>query len=177
MDLNLLGQIAQVFCMLSLISIGGANATLPEIKRQVVDVHGWMSGADFANAFALSNAAPGPNIIIVSLIGWQISGLFGMLVATTAIMVPSCSLAYVAARVLSTYADRAWVSVLKEALTPIALGLILASGVTMMKAADHDVITLLISLGTAAFVVVTSRNVLWALGAGTAVNLIASSLG
>ena len=70
----LLLQIARVFGIISLVSIGGANAVLPEIHRQVVDVQGWMNDATFAGIFAISHAAPGPNIIMVSLIGWQLAG-------------------------------------------------------------------------------------------------------
>ena len=75
MTLQLLLRIAHVFGILSLVSIGGANAVLPEIRRQVVDVQGWMNDASFANLFAISHAAPGPNIIMVSLIGWQLAGI------------------------------------------------------------------------------------------------------
>ena len=72
--------------MLSLVSIGGINVLLPEIRRQVVDVHGWMTDAAFAHTFAIASAAPGPNVIVVSLIGWQVAGWAGLLVATLAIM-------------------------------------------------------------------------------------------
>lgn len=170
--LDLLLQIARVFALLSLVSIGGANAVLPEIRRQVVVVHGWMSDSAFANVFAISHAAPGPNIIMVSLIGWQLAGLAGLLVATLAIMAPSCMLAFVAGRVIARWSERRWIRLLREGLIPLALGLILASGLSMTRMADHDAITLVISLGTAAFVVVSRRNPLWAIAAGTAANIV-----
>jgi hypothetical protein len=113
---GLLIQIARVFTALSLVSIGGVNAVLPEIRRQVVDVQGWMNDAAFANLFAISHAAPGPNIIMVSLIGWQLAGLAGLLVATLAIMIPSCSLAFLAGRVVARWSDQRWISLLKEGL-------------------------------------------------------------
>jgi chromate transport protein ChrA len=68
--LGLLLQIARVFALLSLVSIGRANAVLPEIRRRVVVVRGWMSDAAIANLFTISHAASGPNIIMVSLVGW-----------------------------------------------------------------------------------------------------------
>ena len=102
---GLLIQIARVFALLSLVSIGGANAVLPEIRRQIVDVQGWMNDAAFANLFAISNAAPGPNIILVSLIGWQLAGLAGLLVATLAIMIPSCSLAFFVGRAVNRWSE------------------------------------------------------------------------
>jgi chromate transporter len=173
----LLIQIARVFAVLSVVSIGGANAVLPEIRRQVVDVQGWMNDALFANLFAISHAAPGPNIILVSLIGWQLAGLAGLLVATLAIMIPSCSLAFLAGRAVSRWSDRRWIGLLKEGLVPVALGLILASGISMMRTADHDALTTAISLSTAAFVVFSRRNPLWAIAAGTGVYVAALRLG
>ena len=169
----LLIDIARVFAVLSLVSIGGANAVLPEIRRQVVDVQGWMTDAVFTNLFAISNAAPGPNIILVSLIGWQLAGLAGLAVATLAIMIPSCSLAFLAGRVVTRWSDRRWVTLLKQGLVPVALGLILASGVSMMRTADHDGLTLAISVATAVFVVFSSRNPLWAIATATFVNIAA----
>jgi chromate transporter len=159
--------------MLSLVSIGGVNALLPEIRRQVVDVQGWMTDAAFADVFAISHAAPGPNIIMVSLIGWQLDGIAGLLVATLAIMIPSCTLAFVVARGMKRWAEHPWVDLLKAGLVPLALGLILASGVSMMRTADRDAATLAISLGTAAFVLLSARNPLWALAAGTGASLVA----
>lgn len=173
----LLLRLARVFAIISLVSVGGANAVLPEIRRQVVDVQGWMSNATFAGVFAISHAAPGPNIIMVSLIGWQLAGISGLLVATLAIMLPSCTLAFLVARGIARWSDQQWIGQVKDGLVPVALGLILASGVSMMRVADRDVLTLLISLTTAAFVVVSRRNPLWALAIGTGVNMIAQHVG
>jgi chromate transporter len=177
MMLGMLLQIARVFGILSLVSIGGANAVLPEIRRQIVDVQGWMSDAAFANLFAISHAAPGPNIIMVSLIGWQLAGLAGLLVATLAIMIPSCSLAFLAGRAVARWSDRRWIRLLKEGLVPVALGLMLASGISMMRTADQDRLTVAISLATAIFVVFSKRNPLWAIAAATCVSIVALYFG
>ncbi|HEY4252090.1 MAG TPA: chromate transporter [Roseomonas sp.] len=177
MNAELLAAIARVFAMLSLVSIGGANAVLPEIRRQVVDIHGWMGDAGFAQAFAIAHAAPGPNIIMVSLIGWQLAGLAGLLVATLAIMLPSCCLAYGVARLIARWSEHRWVLLLKAGLVPVALGLILASGVAMMRVADRGALTVAISLATGVFVVGSTRNPLWALAAGSAVSVAALHLG
>jgi chromate transporter len=177
MSFGLLIQIARVFGILSLVSIGGVNAVLPEIRRQIVDVQGWMNDAAFTNLFAISHAAPGPNIIMVSLIGWQMAGLAGLLVATLAIMIPSCSLAFVAGRVVTRWSDQRWIKLLKEGLIPVALGLMLASGIAMMRTADQDGLTVAISLATAAFVVFSRRNPLWAIAAGTAFSIAALHFG
>ncbi len=168
---GVLAELARTFATLSLVSIGGINVLLPEIRRQVVDVHGWMTDAAFAHTFAI--AAPGPNVIVVSPIGWQVAGWSGLLVATLAIMIPSCALAFFAARVLARWSDSRAVAVIKGALVPLGLGLMLASGVSMVRIVDHDVLTVAISVATAAFVVLSRRNPLWALAAGTCVNIVA----
>jgi chromate transporter len=170
---GILAELARTFALLSLVSIGGINVLLPEIRRQVVDVHGWMTDAAFAHTFAIASAAPGPNVIVVSLIGWQVAGWAGLLVATLAIMIPSCALAFFAARVLALWSHSNAVAVIKGALVPLGLGLMLASGVSMMRTVDRDALSVAISLATAAFVVLIRRNPLWALAAGTCVNIVA----
>lgn len=170
---GVLVELARTFALLSLFSIGGINALLPEIHRQVVEVHGWMTDAAFASAFAIANASPGPNVIFISLIGWQVAGLPGLLVSTLAIMIPSSTLAYFAGRALTRWSHHQAVAVLRDALIPVALGLMMASGVTIMRAVDRDVVTILISLATAAFIYFTKRNPLWALASGAIVNVAA----
>jgi len=86
---QLLLEIALQFFVLSLLSIGGANGVIPEIQRRVVEVHHWMTDEDFAQLFALSQAAPGPNVLIVSLVGWKVAGVLGGVVAMLAMCGPS----------------------------------------------------------------------------------------
>ena len=80
---DVLWEIAWRFSSLSLLAIGGINALLPEIHRVVVDVEGWMTSAEFADLFALAQIAPGPNAMVVSLIGWKAAGVLGAFVATS----------------------------------------------------------------------------------------------
>ena len=80
---------------------------LPEVHRQVVDVHGWMTSERFTDLFAIAQAAPGPNFLVVTLIGFEVAGMPGALVATLAIIGPTSILAYCVARVWSASARRA----------------------------------------------------------------------
>lgn len=167
-----LAELAWTFAALSPFSIGGVTVLLPEIRHEVVDVHGWMTDAVFGHTFAIATAARGPNVIVVGLIGWQVAGLPGLLVATLAIVTPPSVLAYLAALALARWPDSKVVSVLKDALVPVGLGLMLASGVVIMHGVDRDLLLVAISLGTAAFVVFTRHNLLWALAAGALANII-----
>jgi chromate transporter len=158
-----LWSIVASFAPLSLLMFGGANSIIPEIHRQAVELHGWMSDAQFVTLFAVAQAAPGPNILVVSLIGWQIAGLAGLLAATLAINVPHCTLTYLVGRIIGRSRDAVWLHALKDALVPITTGLILASGVVMGRAADHGPLTVIITVITAGSVVLTNWNPLWLL--------------
>src|SRR5689334_18843769 len=95
-DTQVLAEIATRFAALSLVAIGGINAILPEIHRVVVDVEGWMTSAEFADLFALAQLAPGPNAMVVALVGWKVAGVAGALVATIATCGPSSVACYIA---------------------------------------------------------------------------------
>ena len=66
------------FVWLSLLQFGGTNTVVPEMHRQAVDIYHWMDSQTFANLFALAQLAPGPNVMIVSLVGWQVAGIAGL---------------------------------------------------------------------------------------------------
>jgi hypothetical protein len=85
-----------VFSPISLLSFGGGQATIPEMQRQTVAIHGWLTDAQFADVYAISRSAPGPSTLIVALIGWQVSGFLGAVVATLAVFVPSSILMFFA---------------------------------------------------------------------------------
>jgi chromate transporter len=174
---RLLWQLAGTFASLSLVAVGGANAVIPEIHRQVVEVHGWMNDATFANLFAIAQAAPGPNVLVVSLIGWQVAGWAGLAVATAAMILPASLLAFAAGRLLARFAGAGWVKCVQDGLVPVAVGLILASGVVMGRASDHGPLTIVITAGTALYVFLSDRNPLWALAVGTLASIGSLALG
>ncbi len=97
MNERLLGLVL-VFVPLSLLSFGGGQAIIADMQQQTVAVHGWLTDAQFVDLFALSRAAPGPTTLIAALIGWQVAGLAGALVAAFAIYVPSSIIVYAASR-------------------------------------------------------------------------------
>ena len=139
---DILLKIAIDFSLMSLVMIGGANAVVPEMHRQLVEVSHWMSDAEFANLFALGQVAPGPNIMVLSLVGWKMAGLAGMAVATLATLVPTCLLSWAMGLFVARHGQAAWFDSVKQGLAPVAIGLILASGLVMARAADHDLLTI-----------------------------------
>ncbi|HEY8564751.1 MAG TPA: chromate transporter [Beijerinckiaceae bacterium] len=171
-----LGDLAATFALLSLIAIGGANAVMPDIERQSVEVHRWLTPQGFADLFALAQAAPGPNVMIASLVGYHVAGLAGLLVATLAICGPSCLLAYGLAGVVQRYRASPWLKAVRSGLAPLAVGLIAASGLVMARSVDRDLLHGLVTVATAGFTIWTTRNPLWALAAGGAAAGIAAAL-
>jgi chromate transporter len=166
MNGGVLWQLATGFAAISMIAVGGGIAVVPEMNRLVVDVHGWMSDARFAQLFALAQAAPGPNVLVVGLIGWQVAGLSGMLVATAAMTVPSGLLAYAFSRLRRRLRGNARLRLVEAGLVPIAVGLILASGLILGQLSASGWLAVALTLGSTIFVWRSDRSPLWVLGAG-----------
>jgi chromate transporter len=165
MNLVLLGKVGLTFLKLSLLAVGGANAVIPEVRRAVVVQSHWMTDETFTHLFAIAQSAPGPNVMIVSLIGWRLVGLAGLLLATVAMLGPSCLLAFAVGRVWSRWSMAPVVGMLQQVLAPIAVGLIAASGLILARAADQTVAAGAITALVAGFVLFTRRNPMWALAA------------
>jgi len=134
---------------------------LPEMHRSVVEVHGWMSGAQFADLFALAQASPGPNILVVSLIGWKVAGLAGALVATAAVCGPSCLLTFAVSQMWQRFRHAPWRLAVEAGLVPVTVGLMLAGGYLITLSADHSAIAFAITAVTAAVALTTRIHPLW----------------
>lgn len=159
---RLLGQLGLIFAGLSLISIGGANVLIPEIHRQVVETHAWLDGPSFARLFAISQAAPGPNVMLASIIGWHLAGIPGLLVATVAILTPSSIVASIAGRGVRRWSGSRALSVFTAGLVPVALGLMLASGVVATQTASGTLLGYAITAAVALAAFFSKRNpLLW----------------
>jgi chromate transporter len=127
-----------LFSSLSLLSIGGGNTVIPEMHRKAVDSYSWMTDNQFANLFAISQAAPGPSILLVTLVGYKAAGITGAVLATLAMIVPAGLLVYLVSRLWSRSADSPLRLAIEHGFAPLTVGLVLASGWVMSKAADHD---------------------------------------
>jgi chromate transporter len=156
---------------LSLVAIGGINAILPEVHRVVVDVEHWMTSAEFAELFALAQLAPGPNAMVVALIGWKVAGIAGAFVATVAICGPSSLLCYVALHWWDRLRASPRRAIVARALAPVAIGLILASGYTLARGADRTVVAVALTAISAAALAFTRVNPVWVLAAAALVGV------
>ncbi|MBF7993476.1 chromate transporter [Rahnella sp. SAP-29] len=127
-------SLALLFTELSLLAFGGGNTILPEMQRAVVDIHHWMSAQEFSALFALAQAAPGPNMMIVPLIGWQVAGWSGLLVSSLAKFGPSSIVTIVVMGGWKRYKDKSWRQVIQRGLVPVTVGLVVSSGLLIAKA-------------------------------------------
>ena len=160
-----LGSLAYHFGLLSLLAVGGANAVIPELHRVAVEQNHWLSNSQFVDLFAIAQAVPGPNVLIVTLIGWHVAGVPGAFVATAAMCAPSCLLTYGVHRAWHRFYQSPVRLLLQRALVPVAVGLVLASGFVLTHAAALDWNYVTISLVTALVAFGTKWNPLWLLGA------------
>jgi chromate transporter len=160
-------EIAAYFCVLSIFSVGGLPSVMPEMQRYVVEVRAWMSPAEFMQAFAVGQAAPGPNMLIVSLVGWHLAGLAGALVALAAMCGPAAVLAWWVSGLWERFKDTPWRQAIQRAIAPIVVGMIFSGGVVIATPdATPDWRLWLIAGATAAGAVLTKVNPLWFLAAG-----------
>ena len=109
------------------------------MHRIAVEVMHWMSDRQFADMFAIAQVSPGPNVIIVALIGYHVAGFAGAAVATTAMCGPTCLLAFFVARIWDRFKDAHWRIAIQAGLVPLSLGLIAASAFVLARTADHNV--------------------------------------
>ncbi len=160
-DFDTLGTLALQFLIMSLFAIGGANAAIPEMHRLAVDVMGWMSDRQFTELFAIAQISPGPNVIIVTLIGYKAAGLAGAFVATAGMCGPACVLAFWAGRTWERFKHAPWRMALQAGLVPVSLGLIAASAFVVALAADHSILAFGITAATAVVSYATRINPIW----------------
>ena len=166
MDRVDLAALALHFSLLSLMAIGGVSAILPDMQRYVVEANHWLSGTQFADVYAIGQAAPGPNMMFVTLLGWQLSGWAGAIVATLSIILPPIALTLAVTRLHANKPSAPLGRAIRSGLGPIAIGLTLSSGWILAQSADHSWRTALLTLLTMALMLRTKLNPVWLIAAG-----------
>nr|WP_205948396.1 chromate transporter [Rahnella victoriana] len=165
-------SLALLFTELSVMAFGGGNTILPEMQRAVVDVHHWMSAQEFSALFALAQAAPGPNMMIVPLIGWQVAGWSGLLVSSLAKFGPSSIITLIVMGGWKRYKDRPWRQTIQRGLVPVTVGLVVSSGLLIAKA-SATTLTLAGVIALCTLLALNKRiHPLWILAVGAVLGLI-----
>lgn len=162
---------------LSLLAVGGAITTAPDMHRYLVQEQQWLTDPQFSASIAIAQAAPGPNVLFIALLGWNVGlnagglpfALLGMLVTMTGIMLPSTTLTYLAARWGHANRDLRAVRAFKQGMAPIVIGLLVATGWILATGSGDGARhwpAWTIAIATTLIVWRTRVHLLWLLGAG-----------
>ena len=165
------------FATLSLLSVGGAVTTAPDMHRFLVEGRHWLTDPQFSASIAIAQSAPGPNVLFVALMGWNVGlnagGLplaaLGLVVSMAGILLPSTTLSYLAARWSQANRELRGVRAFKQGMAPIVVALLVATGwilATGSNYAGRDWPLWLVTGVTALVVWRTRLHLLWLLGAG-----------
>ena len=165
------------YLMLSLMSVGGAISTTAEMHRYLVEQNVWLTQAQFNESIANAQAAPGPNVLFVALMGWNVgmnagstaTACLGVLVTMLGIMLPSTTLTYMAASWGHRNRHLRGVRAFKQGMAPIVVALLISTGM-ILGGANHNLATdwPIWSLSVAAGLIIwrTKIHLLWLLAAG-----------
>ena len=159
------------FTLLSFVAFGGATALLPEMHRVVVDNHHWLNDTTFTHLYAIAQAAPGPNVLVVTLIGWEVAGLAGALAATAAMCLPMSIVIYLLIDRWEGFAGKRWQRAISLGVSPLAVGLIFSGATLIAQAADFRWATWLLAIVTVIANLRLKLHPLWFIAAGAALGL------
>ena len=170
------------YISISLLAVGGAIATAPDMHRFLVERQGWLTDLQFNASIAIAQAAPGPNVLFIALLGWNVginaggagpagwaSGVLGMVLSMVGIMLPSTTLTWLATRWGHRNRERRGVRAFKQGMAPVVIGLLLATAWVLARARGVPTTDWPLWLLTAVTVVLvwrTKLHLLWMLGAG-----------
>jgi chromate transporter len=171
------------FVLLSLIAVGGAITTVPDMHRYIVDERGWITDAQFSASVAIGQAAPGPNVLFVALFGWNVGlnagglllAFFGAAVALLGSIVPSTTLTYFAARWGHENRDLRAVRAFKQGMAPIVVALLVATGWILASGSSYqprDWPVWAIAIVSTLIVWRTRMHLLWLLAAGAVIGWV-----
>ena len=160
------------FMMLSLLAIGGAITTTPDMQRWVVGERHWLSDAQFTASVALAQAAPGPNLLFVAVVGWNVAGLAGVATTLLGSLLPSSVLALTATRWGARHQEQLGLRAFKAGLAPVTIGMLLATGWVLTDPLRGSPATWALVAGAVAWMQFTRRSPLWAIATGALVGAL-----
>lgn len=160
------------FLLLGCLAVGGVSTVLPDMYRYVVDEQALVTARQFADMYALSQAAPGPGALWVTLLGMQAAGWTGAIAMTLGVLIPATTFSLVASVFHAQHPDAPLALAIRRGLAPVALGFMLASGWLLLRSVGHGVPGYGLALATFAVVTVTRLNPLWLLAVGALAGVV-----
>lgn len=174
------------FCTLSLLAVGGGISVAPDMHRHLVANTGWLTDQQFTSSIALAQIAPGPNVLFVALMGWNVGinaggwplALLGAVLCLTGMVLPSSLLTLFSMRWAQNNRHRPGVKAFKSGLTPLVLALLLATTWLLFKpyltqpTAAAAVSVVAVTAVATLVLLKTSIHLLWVLAAGAALGVL-----
>ena len=161
--------------LVSSISFGGFPTVLPDVRNFVVATHHWLTDQEFADFFAIAQSIPGPNMILMmSFVGWKVWGFPGAVASAFATFGPPCAIYFTGYRLWDRFRAAPWQRIVRLGLVPVTMGIVIASGVVMARAADTGWRTAILTIAAAAIMLATRLNPIWTLLAGAALGGLGS---
>jgi len=143
------------FLSLSVLATGGAIALAADMHRYVVDQHGYLTHTQFVNSIALAQAAPGPNVLFITVMGWQIAGAPGALATTLGLTLPSLVFPFIVSRLGRRPGFERALQVVQQGLGPVAIGLMASTCWLLVREAPGAGIGIAIIAATVALLTLT----------------------
>lgn len=157
------------FALWSLLAVGGAITTSSDMQRWFVGQHGWLTDAQFTSSVALAQAAPGPNLLFVAVIGWNVAGLAGVTVALLGSLLPSTTLALAATRWGGRNPDLLVLRAFKAGMAPLTIGMLAATCWVLAEPLRAHPATWVLVGASALCMARTRLSPLWLIGLGAVV--------
>ena len=154
------------FLLLSLVAFGGATALLPEMHRVIVNHHHWLDDTTFTHLYAIAQAAPGPNVLVVTLVGWEVAGLLGALAATLGMCLPMSVLIYLLVDRWARFSGQRWQQAVSLGVAPLAVGLIFSGASLIARSAGLGWSGALLVLAVVTLSLRTRWHPLWFIALG-----------
>ncbi len=159
-------NLVNVFALLSLLAVGGGTAVLPQMKYETVTLHQWLNAEQFTDFYSLGQLSPGPNMNMVALIGYKVSGSTGALLVLFAFYLPSCTLAFAVGKVWDHFEGSPWRDAVQRGMAPITVGLMLSGVYTIGRTATfnldhsnrHNLTTVAITLSVTLILLIRHVN-------------------
>jgi chromate transporter len=139
-------SVLAVFSLLSVLAVGGGAAVLPETKALVIDTHHWLNEDQFRDIYGLGQVVPGPNMLMVMVIGYHVTGFLGAILAFLGFFVPAGLISWTASRIWDRFEGSRWREALQRGLAPLVVGLMAAGTISIARTAIDGTITILIAL-------------------------------
>jgi chromate transporter len=146
--MNQIPALIRVFSYLSILTVGGGMAAFPEMKVLTVEVHKWLTFSQLIHIYSVGQMAPGPNMMMIIVIGQWAAGFVGALITLVAFFGPTALLAYVIAKAWRKLEKWPWRTSIQQGLAPVSIGLLLAGCFSMAKGAITGIETGAIAVAT-----------------------------